>query len=281
MPNAVDRFSQVYNQVRTRPPVASGGTPVAMPQTAIGPAHVSSVYIPDPNRRQQPTATSVPWNNPNYPVPRGTTPPMIPPSTGGYPGNLPTQGVQNYPVGYPAPTYPYGGYPNIGYPNSGYPGAYPVVGPLTAVLGSLTPVVKDKGYQRFVNDTAPIIDTAIPLLGTIVGLIGSTRRSTTPSTPQGTNPGAPFPAPVYQGYPQQTYPQPVNQLPAYPVQQERPYGVGYGTRSDAARETPMIGARNTSFVNAGPSVSIGLDPGLSRGIQDVGNLVQSIGNMFR
>ena len=270
MPNAIDRFSQVYNQVRTRPPATGGPAPAPTAPSPYAPAPASSVYIPDPRRTQASASTQAPWNNPNYPTPSTPTPPFVPPQSTGYPGTFPVQ----YPS-TPQSTYP------TSYPGS-YPGTYPgtspygysTVGPLTAVLGSLTPVVKDQGYQKFVRETAPIIDTAIPLIGTIVGLIGSTRKSSSPGTPQSTMPAAPTPAPIYPAIPQQTYPQqpvsqPYPQPPVYPSYPQQPStGYGYGTGSSLA------------WPGSGSTISIG-GTSLGEGIQQVGNLVDSIGRIFK
>ncbi|MEB3185851.1 MAG: hypothetical protein VKP72_00260 [bacterium] len=280
MPNALDRFSQVYNQVRPQPPVSSGGAPVQVAPSPVNQPQPSSIYIPDPRRTQLPAQTQAPWNNPNYPAPSPATPPFVPPTSSGYPATPPVQypgmAPTTFPVGLPS-TYP-GGYPSTypgGYP-SNYPGSnpygYPAVGPLTTMLGSLTPVVKDQGYQKFVRETAPIIDTAIPLIGTIVGLIGSTRRSSSPAGPQGTAPAAPTPAPIFPTIPQQTYPQP-SPFPTYPGQPTYPQPVPasgnvYGTTTGLA------------WPGSGPTIQIG-GSNLGEGIQQVGNLVNSISNLFR
>jgi hypothetical protein len=283
MPNAIDRFSQVYNQVRPQPPVSSGGAPVQVAPSPVNQAQPSSIYIPDPRRTQVPAQTQAPWNNPNYPAPSTATPPFVPPASSGYPGTRPVQypgmAPTTFPGGLPS-TYP-GGYPSTypgGYPST-YPGSnpygYPAVGPLTTMLGSLTPVVKDQGYQKFVRETAPIIDTAIPLIGTIVGLIGSTRKSSSPAGPQSTAPSAPSPAPIFPTIPQQTYPQP-SPFPTYPGQPAYPTypqpvptsGNVYGTSSSLA------------WPGSGPTIQIG-GSNLGEGIQQVGNLVNSISNLFR
>lgn len=157
MPNAVDQFSSFYAQYRTQgaqAPAPSSVPPAAGNLPANNP--YASSYQPAANRPLPVNPT--PWNNPNYPTQTGAAP--------GYP-TPPTQNGQPTVTVYPG--------------QAGYPPGYQ--GPVTMTLASLRGLVNDKGYNHFVDQTAPVIDTALPLLAQLVGMV-SGQKNPTPANGQ-------------------------------------------------------------------------------------------------
>lgn len=254
MPNAIDNFQNFYAQYRNTPvaPTQPGMAASVQPNAGNAPNPYASSYTPDPRRgtpqplgNQQPVGQPQPWNNPNYPQQPGYPQP-------GYP--QPTQ-----PTGYPQPGYPQPGYPQ----QPGMPG-YP--GPISQTLGAFRGVVNDKGYDEFVQKTAPVIDTAIPLITGIVGLFSKKKPEQPAQTPSTANsvyvpngqPG--YPQPTQPTYPQPTYPQPGYQQPGYYPGYPQP---GYGTPPFS----PTGGNDWSQQVN--------------QGIQGVAGLVNAIGGLFK
>ncbi len=265
MPNAIDNFQNFYAQYRNTPaaPAQSGMAASVQPTAGNPPAYnpYASSYTPSPGRStpqplgtQQPVgAQPQPWNNPNYPQQPGYPQPTYP-----------------QPTAQPQPTYP-AGYPQPGYPQPGYaPGMPGYQGPISQTLGAFRGVVNDKGYDEFVQKTAPVIDTAIPLITGIVGLFNKKKPeqpAATPSTATSVyvpNQQPPSQPPVYQQYPgyqQPAYPQPGYQQPAYPQPgYQQPYG---GTPPF----NPTGGGDWSTQVN--------------QGIQGVAGLVNAIGGLFK
>lgn len=193
MPNAVDNFSSFYSQYvnQTVAPAAAPAGNYPAPGTNVYDPYASS-YVPDPNRYPQygtPTAPSYPAPPQNpYQVPVQPT----------YPTSYPTSYPTTYPTTYP--TSPYGQYP--GYPSVGQ-------GPVSAVAGSLRGVIKGKGYDDFATKTAPMIDVAIPIVSTIMGLFGGHKNQ---PAPMASGNGLPN-VPSYPQYPTTSYPQYPNYQP--------------------------------------------------------------------
>ncbi|HEY9855821.1 MAG TPA: hypothetical protein V6D05_08810 [Stenomitos sp.] len=252
MPNAIDNFQSFYSQYRNAPAApAQGTTAPAQPGVGNAPAYnpYASGYTPDPRRgtpqplgTQQPVgAQPQPWNNPNYPQQPGQ--------------QLPGQQVPaqtSYPAGYPQPGYPQ---------QAGMPGYQ---GPLTQTLGAFRGVVNDKGYDEFVQKTAPVIDTAIPLITGIVGLFNKKKPDQPAQNPQTvqTMPGAlpgqtpPSPGAVYAPNTQPVYQQPAYPQPGY----QQPYP---GTPPFSPTGGNDWGAQ------------------VNQGIQGVAGLVNAIGGLFK
>lgn len=241
MPNAIDNFQSFYSQYRNAPaaPAQPGMAPVG-PNAGSAPNPYASAYTPDPRRStpqplgtQQPVgAQPQPWNNPSYPQQPGYPQPTAP--------TQPT-----YPTGYPQP-----GYQQTGNQQPGMPG----YGPLSQTLGAFRGVVNDKGYDKFVQETAPVIDTAIPLITGIVALFSKKKPEQPAQAPAtASSVYVPTTQPTYQ---QPAYPQPTYQQPAY--QQPYPGTPSYG---------PAGGNDWSAQVN--------------QGIQGVAGLVNAIGGLFK
>lgn len=79
-------------------------------------------------------------------------------------------------------------------PSANRPEAGGASGPVAATLQSLRGLVKDKGYDEFVQQKAPMIDQALPLVVGLVGLFKS--KSDKPQPQAQTLPQQPQP-PVY------------------------------------------------------------------------------------
>lgn len=177
MPNAVDQFSSFYAQYRSQG--AQAPAPSSTPQPAGNPPAYNpyaSGYQPAANRPAPVNPT--PWNNPNYPTQTGAAP--------GYP-TQPTQNAQPTVTVYPG--------------QPGYPSGYQ--GPVTMTLASLKGLVNDKGYNHFVDQTAPVIDTALPLIAQLVGMV-SGNKNPTPALGQVPAPPANYPTSTPPYAPAQT-----------------------------------------------------------------------------
>lgn len=260
MPNAIDNFQSFYSQYRNAPaaPAQSGMAASVSPNAGNPPAYnpYASTYTPAPNRgtpqplgtqqpigAQQQPVNSQPWNNPNYPQQPGYPQPTVP--------TQPT-----YPTGYPQQPQTLPGFPQQGIP--GY------AGPLTSTLGAFSGVVNDKGYDKFVRETAPVIDTAIPLITGIVGLFSKKKPEQPAQAPTTAN--SVYMPNAQPGYQQPAYQPPVYQQPAYqpPVYQQPGYQQPYPG-------TPPLNQ------NGGNN----WQTQVNQGIQGVAGLVNALGGLFK
>lgn len=226
MPNAVDNFTSFYD--RYRAPQAGAAAP-------------AQNYTPMP---PLPVAGNAPAYNPY-----ATT---YTPDPSRMPAPVPPQPF------VPAQQQPYYAPANYGQPNYGQQ-----MGPLTATLGSLKGIIKGKDYDKFVDQTAPVIDSAIPLIGAIASLFGGNKNNA-PQPPQQpaqaygttvyTPNGMPAPQPTY---PQPPYPQPGYQQPGtyYPNAQPM-YNQPANNRNDWSVQ-------------------------VNQGVQGLAGLVNAIGGLFK
>jgi S-DNA-T family DNA segregation ATPase FtsK/SpoIIIE len=250
MPNAVDSFASFYQSYQAPQTVAGGGVQYAAPVQPAGTVQPSvnyaSSYIPDPGRAPlQGTA-----------VPLGT---LVLPGSTPVPQGLPQPQVANYPQVNSNPPQ----VTNYGAPNAyGYGYAQ---GPITATAQSLRGIIKGKDYDQFATQTAPIIDSAIPLIGAIASMFGGNKNATQPPQQQATY------VPTQVGNYQATYQQPVYQQPVYqqPAYQQPVYqATGYPGQ-------PVAGG--------GPGVNNGNNWGVqvSQGIQGIAGLAGAIAGLFK